>query len=43
MVLSKKFLEVEIKAAKIIIEKLEQGLAVNKLVLKSFEDELSKL
>ena len=43
MVLSKTFLDGEIKNSKITIEKLEQGLAINKLVLKAFEDELSKL
>jgi len=38
----KKFLEEEIKAAKITIEKLENGLFINKLVLKAFEEEWKK-
>ena len=37
--MDKKFLEEEIKNTKITIEKLEQGLFVNKLVLKAFEEE----
>ena len=37
-----KSLEEEIKNTKITIEKLEQGLAINKIVLKAFEEELKK-
>jgi len=38
--LSKKFLEEEIKKSKITIEKLEEGLEINKLIKRAFEDEL---
>lgn len=43
MALSKEFLQLEIEKADITIKKLEEGLDINILVKKAFEDELSKL
>ena len=40
MLLSKEFLDEEIERSKIAIEKLEQGLALNELILKAFQEEL---
>lgn len=40
MAISKKFLETEIEKSKAAIETIEEGLYVNKLVLKAFEEEL---
>ena len=39
--LGKKRLEEEIKNCKITIEKLEDGLDINKIVLNAFEEELA--
>jgi len=39
----KEFLAKEVENTKITIEKLEEGLALNKLVLKAFEEELCTL
>ena len=43
MALSKEFLLNEIKKSKAAIKILKEGLDVNIMVLKAFEDELSKL
>ena len=43
MALSEKFLKLEIEKSDITIKKLEEGLDINILVKKAFEDELSKL
>lgn len=40
MGLSKKFLEVEITKSKAAIQSLKDGLALNELILKAFEEEL---
>ena len=42
MALSKEFLEEDIKKSDLTIEKIEEGLAVNLLIKKAFEEELSK-
>lgn len=43
MMLSKKFLESEIEKAKAAIKTLKQGLALNELVLKAFEEEYARI
>lgn len=43
MALAKEFLEGEIKNSHITIDKLKEALDLNELVLKAFEEELSKL
>lgn len=40
MVLNKEYIEEEVKKTKIVIEKCQEGLDVNTLILKSFEDAL---
>lgn len=43
MMVSKKYLEVEIEKAKAAVKTLKEGLYINEIVLQAFETELSKL
>jgi len=42
MVLSKKDIEIEIKASEETIKKMEKGIEIHKIVLKSFKQALEK-